>query len=127
MQSTLKFGNQILHNPTKKVITSVLRKTPAYYEMSLYLMKSRINPQIISHLYFHGCYDTSSGAVLILHKNMPYLTIGSMISSLRAISDVENRFENGRMEVLMQYPTYPENIRTNEEITRMLGKAWKKT
>ncbi len=79
MKSILKFNDRILHNPTKKVISSVLRKTHAHYEMSLYLMKTRIEPSIIDHLYSHEHYQTPNGGILSLHKGMVYLTLGGTI------------------------------------------------
>lgn len=126
MKSILKFNNRILHNPTKKTISSVLHKTPAYYEMSLYLMKTRIEPSIVSQLHAHGHYQTSHGGVLSLHKDMVYLTTGNTITSLRDLSTLERQMEASKQEVLIHYQTYPEHIRDNEMFIKMLGKAWKK-
>jgi hypothetical protein len=126
MKTILRFNNRILYNPTKKVISSVLHKSPAYYEMSLYLMKTRIEPSIINHLYLHGHYQTSNGGTLSLHKDMVYLTLGSTINSLRTLSMIKKQMELSKQEVLIHYPLYPEHIKMNESFQKMLGKAWKK-
>ncbi len=127
LKLALKFDHRTLYNPTKKTISSVLRgRKQVQYEMSLYLMKSRIDPTIISHLYNRGYYQTSSGAKLILHKNMVYLTVSSMINSLRDVTKLEKKMELGKQEILIHYPIYPENIRNIEMFNNMLGGAWKK-
>ena len=126
MQALLKFNNITLRTPTKKTISSVLRKTQAYYELSLYLMKTRIDPHILSCLYSQGYYQTSSGGILTLHKNMVYLTLGSTIKSLRDSNLLEKRLDSSKQEVLIHYPTYPEHIKDINMFNKMLGKAWKK-
>lgn len=127
MKSILKFDHRTLYNPTKKIISSVLRsRKPTYYEMSLYLMKSRIDPIIINRLYSRSYYQTSSGAKLILHKNLVYLTLGGIINSLRDVTKLEKEMDSGKQEVLIHYPIYPENIRNIEMFNKMLGGAWKK-
>lgn len=126
MKTTLKFNDRILYNPTKKVVSSVLRKTSAYYEMSLYLMKTRIDPSIIDQLYSQGHYQTSNGGVLSLHKNMVYLTISGVIYSLRDLNKLEKKMELSKQEVLIHYRLYPEHIKINESFQKMLGKAWTK-
>lgn len=126
MQSTLKFGNQILHNPTKKVIASVLRRTPAYYEITLFLTKSRIKPYILHSVEINGIYQTYNGAVLILKYNQIYLTLASHITSIKDINRLETVFENSKHEILLQYPTYQINIKKASAFHKMLGTAWKK-
>lgn len=127
MKSVLKFDHRTLYNPTKKIISSVLRgRKPAHYGMSLYLMKSRIDPTIISHLYTRSYYQTSSGAKLILHKNMVYLTVSGLINSRKDVTKLEKKMDLGKQEILIHYPIYPENIRNIEMFNKMLGGAWKK-
>ncbi len=126
MNTILKFNNRTLYNPTKKVISSVLRKTHAHYEMSLYLMKTRIEPSIIDQLYSHGHYQTSSGGTLSLHKGMVYLTLGDTIRSLRELNKLEKTMELSKQEILIHYRMYPEHIKMNESFQKMLGAAWKK-
>lgn len=127
MKSTLEFGGRVLYNPTKKIISSILRKHSAYYRISLYLMKTRISPDIIHQLYSHGTYRTSYGDNLILRKDMVYLIAEGNVRSLGDVSKLEKRIENSKQEVLIHYPTYPEYIKNIDMFNKMLGKAWKKS
>ncbi len=126
MKSIIRFDSRTLYNPTRKIISSTLHKTRAYYELSLYLMKTRIQPTILNHLYSRGYYQTSSGGKLTLYKNMVYLTLGGMICSLKDLTILEKRMDSSKQEVLIHFPIYPERIKDIDMFNRMLGKAWKK-
>ena len=126
MKSIFRVGNKTFYNPTRKIISSTLHKTRAYYEMSLYLMKTRIQPVILNQLYSRGYYQTSNGGKLTLYKNMVYLTLGGMIYSLRDLTILEKRMDSSKQEVLIHYPIYPERIKDIDMFNKMLGKAWKK-
>ena len=64
---------------------------------------------------------------MVLKNSAVYLTLEGRIKSLKDISSLEKIMEQGKYEVIMHYPTYPENIKKIEMFSRMLGKAWKKT
>lgn len=126
MHTKIYFNNQIFYNPTRKVISKILHQSSAYFEMSLYLMKTRLVSSILSILIRYGHYQTNNGASLIFKKNMVYLTLGGQITSLRDLNRLENIFEKSKYEVIMHYPTYPENVKKVKSFHRMLGAAWKK-
>ncbi len=127
MKTAVHVQGRKIHNPAYKTISRILKKTPAYYEMSLYLIKSRLSPQILHTLRIKGRYQTRNGALLILQNNTAYLTLGGRIESPRDLSRLKKIMENSKYEVLMQYPAYPENIKKIEMFNKMLGRAWKKS
>ncbi|VVB84667.1 Uncharacterised protein [uncultured archaeon] len=124
MKAFLLFHDQKIFDPTRKTISKILKTTPAYYEMSLYLIKSRLKEHILQALRHDGKYQTKSGAKLVLQNDRAYLTVGGQINSLRELDSLEKIMETGKEEIIMQYPVYPENIRKIEMFNRMLGKAW---
>jgi len=124
MKTSLIFPGKKLNNPTRKTISRILKKAPAYYELSLHLIKSRLKEDIQQALNSDGRYQTQSGALLVLKNDMPYLTLGGQISSLKDITILEKIIEESKDEIIMQYPVYPENIKKIEMFSRMLGKAW---
>lgn|GEM_PF-4341236 len=127
MKTAILFNGRRLNNPTRRAIAEILKRTSACYEMSLYLLKSRLNPHILQWLETEGHYQTHSGPLLVLKNSAVYLTLEGRIKSLKDISSLEKIMEQGKYEVIMHYPTYPENIKKIEMFSRMLGKAWKKT
>ncbi len=126
MKTAIHFHGNTLNNPTRKIVSGILKCPPADYEMSQYLIKSRLDPHVLESLRTHGRYKTRKGAVLILRKNMAYLTLRGKIRSLRDLNRLEKVMEESRYEAIMHYPTYPENIKKIEMFSKMLGKAWKK-
>lgn len=124
MKTSLIFNGKKLNNPTRKTISKILKTTPAYYEMSLYLIKSRLKENIQQALMTDGKYQTQSGALLVLRNNMAYLTLGAQIGSLRDLNRLEKIIEESKDEVILQYPVYPENIKKIEMFNKMLGNAW---
>lgn len=126
MTTALYYNGQRIINPTKKSISSILRRSPVVYEITLYLLKSRIKPFILRITESTGSYQTYNGAILILKYNQIYLTLTSQITSLKDITKLETIFENSKYEVLWQYPTYQGNIKKSAAFHKMLGKAWKK-
>lgn len=127
MKTAILFNGRRLTNPTRRAIAEILKRAPAYYEMSLYLLKSRLDPRILQSIETKGHYQTHSGPLLILKNSSAYLTLEGQIKSLKDVSKLEKIMEQGKYEVIMHYPTYPENIKKIEMFSRMLGKAWKKT
>jgi hypothetical protein len=127
MRTAIHLNDKILPNPTRKTISSILKHTPADYEMSKYLIKSRLDPRVLNALKTHGRYQTSKGAVLILRNNRAYITLQGSIKSLRDINRLEKVMEESKYEAIMHYPTYPENIKKIEMFNKMLGMAWKKS
>ncbi len=126
MKIRITFNGTVYYNPTHKVISKILRKHPAYYEMVLYLMKTRIKPRILNKLIINDYYKTKSGGILIFKKNMVYLTLIGTIKSIKSLRNLEKIFEKSKEEVIFQAPTYPENIRKVETFHKLLGIAWKK-
>lgn len=126
MQTTLYYDGKKIINPTKKIISSIIRHTPSVYEITLFLTKSRIKPYILHSVEINGIYQTYNGAVLILKYNQIYLTLTSHITSLKDINKLETVFENSKYEILLQYPTYQMNIKKASAFHKMLGTAWKK-
>ncbi len=126
MKTAIHLKDQTLVNPTRKTISSILKHAPADYEMSKYLIKSRLDPRILNALKIHGRYQTSKGAVLILKNNRTYITLRGRIKSLRDLNTLEKVMEESKYEAIMHYPTYPENIKKIEMFNKMLGMAWKK-
>ena len=126
MKTAIHIEGKTFNNPTRKTISGILRHTPAEYEMSGYLIKSRLEPRILEALRTHGRYKTRNGAVLILRNNRAYLTLRGRIGSLRELNRLEKVMEESKYEAIMHYPTYPENIKKIEMFNKMLGKAWKK-
>jgi hypothetical protein len=126
MKTAIHIKDKILANPTRKTISSILKHSPADYEMSKYLIKSRLDPRILKALKSHGRYQTSKGAVLILRNNRTYITLRGNIKSLRDLNRLEKVMEESKYEAIMHYPTYPENIKKIEMFNKMLGMAWKK-
>lgn len=124
MKTIIHFQGQKLKNPSRMTIARILKTAPAYYEMSLYLIKSRLKENIQQALGTKGQYQTRSGALVILRNNMAYLTLGGQISSLRDLHRLEKIMEESKEEIIMQYPVYPENIKKIEMFNRMLGIAW---
>ncbi|SNQ59869.1 hypothetical protein [Candidatus Methanoperedens nitratireducens] len=124
MKTSLSFNGKKLNNPDRETISKILKTAPAYYEMSLYLIKSRLKENIQQALRTNGKYQTKSGAFLVLRNNVAYLTLGGQISSLRDLNKLEKTMEKSKNEIIMQYPVYPENIKKIEMFNRMLGKAW---
>jgi hypothetical protein len=124
MKTIIQFQGKKINNPARKTISRILKTTPAYYEMSLYLIKSRLKEHIRQALMTDGKYQTKSGALLVLRNNMAYLTLGGQIGSLRDLNKLVKIMEEGKYEVILQYPVYPENIKKIEIFNRMLGKAW---
>jgi hypothetical protein len=123
----LEIDDRKLYNPTKKIVKQVLSEQDSvYYSMSLYLLKTRITSQIMKTLYSSREYKTESGGILILHKNMVYLTLKSPVKNLRDIHKLENIINSSIQEVLFHYRTYPEHIKMNVTFIKMLGKGWKK-
>ncbi len=126
MKTAIHLQDKTLPNPTRKTISNILKHTPADYEMSKYLIKSRLDPRVLKALRTHGRYQTSKGAVLILRNNRAYLTLRGRIGSLRDLNRLEKIMEESKYEAIMHYPTYPENIKKIEMFNKMLGMAWKK-
>ncbi len=89
-------------------------------------MKTRIKPMILNKLLIKGYYRTRSGGILILKKNMVYLTLSGTINSMKSLRKLEKIFEKSKEEVIFQAPTSPENIRKVETFHKLLGIAWKK-
>lgn len=126
MKTKITFNNQTFYNPTRKTTSKILRKSPAYYEISLYLMKTRLKPSILNKILIHGKHKTKNGGILIMKKNMVYLIIGGIINSISDLRHLKKIFEKSKEEVIFQAPTYPENIRKVETFHKLLGLAWKK-
>ncbi|MDP3105779.1 MAG: hypothetical protein Q8M95_14365 [Candidatus Methanoperedens sp.] len=126
MKTAIHIEGKTLNNPTRKTISGILRRTSVEYEMSRYLIKSRLEPSIIEALRTHGRYQTRNGAVLTLRNNRAYLTLRGKIGSLRDMNRLEKVMEDSKYEAILHYPTYPENIKKIEMFNKMLGKVWKK-
>lgn len=62
MKTAIHIEGKTLNDPTRKTISSILRRAPADYEMSRYLIKSRLEPRILEALRTHGRYQTRNGA-----------------------------------------------------------------
>lgn len=127
MKTTIRFNGQRFNNPARRTIAKILKRTPVRYEMSLHLIKSRLNPHVLQSLKSRGYYQTRNGPRLVLKNKTAYLTFEGQIESLRDLNRLEKTIELGKYEVIMHYPTYPENIKKIEMFNRFLGKAWKKT
>ncbi len=125
MKTSIYFQGQKFDNPPRKTISRILKTTPACYEMSLYLIKSRLKKHVQQAIRTEGMYQTRGGALLILRHNMTYLTLKGQIGSLRDLNRLEKVMEISKDEVIMQYPAYPGNIKKIEMFNKMLGKAWK--
>lgn len=126
MKTAIHLQDKTLPNPKRKTISSIMKHSPADYEMSKYLIKSRLDPSVLKALKIHGRYQTSKGAVLILKNNRAYITLRGSIKSLRDLNILEKVMEESKYEAIMHYPTYPENIKKIEMFNKMLGMAWKK-
>lgn len=124
MKTSIHFHGKKLNNPARKTISKILKTAPAYYDMSLYLVKSRLKEHIRQALRTEGRFQTSRGALLVIRNNMAYLTLGGQISSLRDLNRLEKVMEESKDEVILQYPVYPENIKKIEMFNKILGKAW---
>ncbi|MBU4373555.1 MAG: hypothetical protein KJ714_03775 [Euryarchaeota archaeon] len=124
MKTTIQFHGKKLNNPARKTISKILKTTQACYEMSLYLIKSRLKEHIKEALRTEGRYQTRSGALLVMRNNMAYLTLCGQIGSLRDLNRLEKIMEESKDEVILQYPVYPENIKKIEMFNKMLGQAW---
>ncbi len=126
MKTKITFNGVSYYNPTRKVISKILRKHIAIYEITLYLMKTRIKSPVLNKLLVYGYYKTRSGGILIVKKSMVYLTLSGTINSMKSLRKLEKIFEKSKEEVIFQAPTSPENIRKAESFHKLLGIAWKK-
>ncbi|MDD5615984.1 MAG: hypothetical protein PHH85_07250 [Candidatus Methanoperedens sp.] len=50
MKTAIHLKDKTLANPTRKTISSILKYAPADYEMSKYLIKSRLDPRVLNAL-----------------------------------------------------------------------------
>lgn len=73
MRTAIHLNDKILPNPTRKTISSILKHTPADYEMSKYLIKSRLDPRVLNAL-----------KTLNKHK-IKYLLIGGFAAVLYGV------------------------------------------
>ncbi|MBU4076529.1 MAG: hypothetical protein KKI06_07455 [Euryarchaeota archaeon] len=62
MKTAIHLEGKTLNDTTRKTISGILRRTSVEYEMSRYLIKSRLEPSIIEALKTHGRYKTRNGA-----------------------------------------------------------------